>query len=317
MSHEKVEPISRSQFLLMLHSVPQIGEKTLARLLRHHSQKRFTAEESLSFSAEEWIQRFDLHPYSAAYIVQNRDALIAKSAEMARSIRAYPLQLLTMESATYPAYLEAFDDSPSPLLYALGNVSLLNKKTLPGDNFTFTIAVSNGASSETLALQDKIALELVQAGGIPVTGHDRMPYKRLALSAQRLNRPILYVLDRGMREALGPEFDRPPFSAARIRDAVFDTSRDLALSSFRLDDHSLGANNRRRDQILFALSELIIALDVRGGGGMYEECLRSFQKGKRVFISEAGRDGNSALLSHGCSKLPDDSGWIKHLTNNL
>ena len=41
-------------------------------------------------------------------------------------------------------------------------------------------------------------------------------YKRLALTAQRQNRSVCYVFDRGLREALGPQFDRPPFSAARI-----------------------------------------------------------------------------------------------------
>ena len=123
------------------------------------------------------------------------------------------------------------------------------------ERFTFSIAVSNGASAESLARLDQLATELSAAGGVPVTGHDRTPYKRMALAAQRLNRPTIYVLDRGLREALGPEFDRPPFAAARIRDAFFDRERDLALSPFRLDDHSLGANNRRRDALIFALSD--------------------------------------------------------------
>ena len=179
------------------------------------------------------------------------------------------------------------------------------------------MAVSNGAGSETLDQLDRLASGLSDAGGVPVTGHDRAPYQRLALAAQRRNNPTIYVLDRGMREALGPAFDRPPFAAARIRDHAFDTRRDLALSPFRLDDHSIGANNRRRDGIVSALSDLIVALDVRAGGAMYDACVRAAGQNRPVFVAEGGRDGNSALLALGCAPLPQGQDWPKAIRGAL
>ena len=335
------ETMNTSQFILLLHSVPQIGEKTLAQLLRLLSQQRRTPEAFLALSPQELRQGYDLDSRSISYLLENREALKVQSAELARVIRAHPLRLLTQESATYPARLERNDDAPPPILYALGNPALLDPprkpqnpslqnalyltepnhnpveaqrgqplslqnapQGVPSAHFTFTIAVSNSPASATLTRQDEIATELVAAGGVPVTGHDRMPFKRLALAAQRRNRPILYVLDRGLREALGPEFDRPPFAAARIRDAVFETGRDLAVSPFRLDDHGLGANNRRRDRLIFALSDLIIVLDVRAGGGMEAECRRAHEQGRPVFIAEGGRSGNDILRTIGCPPLP-------------
>lgn len=307
MSPEGTGTVGTTQFLLMLHSVPQVGEKALTRLLRLIAQRRLTPEDCLRLTAEQWEKQYELHPRAAETLATRQPELRAKSAELARTLRAHPLQLLTIESASYPQRLERFDDAPPPLLYALGRSALLDERNpAPDTRFTFSIAVSNGATPAVLARQDALAAALVAAGGVPVTGHDRTPYKRLALAAQRRNRPIIYVLDRGLREALGPEFDRPPFAAARIREAVFLPERDLALSPFRLDDHGLGGNNRRRDRLIFALADLIVALDVRAGGVMSEECLRARNQGRKVFVAEGGRDGNDVLRKAGCLPLPPD-----------
>lgn len=339
------EPFSPTRFALLLHSVPHIGEKTLTRLLHHVALHRIMPDAFLAFTPLEWQTQCELDPRAIAYLCEHRDALVTKSEELARVVRQRGVHVLTAQSLTYPDRLERFDDVPPPVLYALGNLALLNqaaiptaptipadftaanhsakgynvfptasgRATTPAQNayenasrapFTFSIAVSNGSPLATLARQDVIASELVRRGCVPVTGHDRAAYKRLGLCAQRQNRPAIYVLDRGLREALGPDFDRPPFSAARIREISFATERDLAVSPFRLDDHALGANNRRRDRVLYALADLIVALDVRAGGGMAGECLRAHQQGRMVWVAEGGRDGNEELRQAGCPPMP-------------
>jgi len=324
------EPISPIQFTLLLHSVPHLGEKTLTRLLRYNARLRIMPGECLLLSADHWQTQYDLDPRAATFLVEHRAELLDKSAELARAARAAQISVLTCESMTYPTRLERYDDAPPPILYALGNLPLtgngltnepLQRNSADSEQkqvgkhsdtgigaalFTFTIAVSNGASPAALTRQDEIAKQLIECGGIPVTGHDRAPYKRLALSAQRLNRPTIYVFDCGLREAMGPEFDRPPFAAARIRDLIFDTKRDLALSPFRFDDHSLGANNRRRDRMIFALAQIIIAVDVGAGGGMEAECRRAHEQGVPVYaVPQGGRAGNETLLALGCDPLPE------------
>ncbi|HZP80994.1 MAG TPA: hypothetical protein VFB21_05095 [Chthonomonadaceae bacterium] len=313
MNREGTESLSAAQFLLLLHSVPHLGEKTLARLLRLNAQQRLLPEECLALTPAEWRRRYDLRSQAADYLCTHREALLRQSAELARAIRAHPMHLLTLESAAYPPRLERFDEAPPPILYALGRLALLDAQA---GRFTFTVAVSNEAPPSSLARLDEVAAELARAGGIPVTGHDRAPYQRLALAAQRQNRPIVYVFDRGLREALGPDFDRPPFAAARIRDAVFLPERDLALSPFRLDDHGLGANNRRRDRLVFALSDLIVALDIRAGGGMAQECLRAQKLERPVYVAAGGRDGNAALRRAGCPSLPEEVGWAAKIAQS-
>jgi len=310
--------LGHTQFVLLLHSVPYLGEKTLTRLLRTNARLRITPEEFLLLSPTEWQTRYEIDPRAADYLQRHQEKLLVLSADLARTVRAHDMQVLTSESMTYPQSIEQYDDSPPPILYAQGNPDLLDADELHRHGkFTFTIAVSNGAPTESLVYLDQIAPSLVQAGGIPVTGHDRAPYKRLALAAQRLNRPIIYVMDRGLREALGPDFDRPPFAAARIREAVFDVHRDLALSPFRLDDHSLGANNRRRDRMVFALADLVIAVDINAGGVMEAACQRSHAQGRPVWVAAGGREGNAALLAAGCPALPEEPERTEAVLNAL
>ena len=295
--------MSPTEFLLLLHSVPHIGDKALARLLRLASQQRLTAAAFLAMDRGQWQSQWELHPDAAAALDEQRDSLVERSAELARTLRTHEIQLISVESATYPPRLIRNEDAPPPLLYAIGALPLLDL-SYTAERFTFTIAVSNGAAADVLDRLDALAAELSGSGGIPVTGHDRAPYQRLALAAQRRNNPVVYVMDRGLREALGTQFDRPPFAAARIRDHRFDRARDLALSPFRLDDHSLGANNRKRDSLVFALSDVIIAMDVRAGGAMHDACARAARQKRLVYVCDDGRDGNAGLRAEGCRTLP-------------
>jgi len=308
--------MSPTEFLLLLHSVPHIGEKALSRLLRLTAQSRLTPESFLAMTGDEWQRRFELHPEAASALETQREDLIARSVELARILRTFGIQLLSAESATYPARIVRNEDVPPPLLYAIGPTSLL-KHSYGSERFTFTIAVSNGASSKSLDRIDELGGELSVCGGIPVTGHDRPPYQRLALASQRRSNPTIYVLDRGLREALGAQFDRPPFAAARIRDHEYVSDRDLTLSPFRLDDHSIGANNRRRDSLIFALADMIVALDVRAGGAMFDSCLRAAKQGRPVYVAADGRDGNEALIAQGCALLPPGPSGVKQVVQAL
>ncbi len=243
------EPLGFTRFALLLHTIPHIGEKTLTRLLHHVSSRRIEPETCLQWSVEEWQTRCELDPRAAATLCEQQDALLSRAEEMARTVRQHSLHVLTPQSPAYPDRLERFDDSPPPIVYALGNLGLLLPlpalpefvlrlpRLLPprpkqnrlrsirtnADNseqtataktpaastrapFTFSIAVSNGADNATLKRMEAMATVLVQRGCVPVTGHDRTPYKRLALAAQRQNRPVIYVMDRGLRDAIGAGF---------------------------------------------------------------------------------------------------------------
>lgn len=317
MAGESTCSFSPTEFILFLHGIPHLGEKSLAHLLRLHSQRKIVPEVFCSQSASELQRQYDISSAASNHVANGSAMDTERASVTAKILRRRSIQVLTSQSATFPARLEAFDDAPPPVLYTMGNFAALNPAgSDPSPHFTFTCATSNRATAEMLASQDEIANALIDAGGVPVTGHDRTPYQRLALSAQRKNRPVCYVFDRGLREALGPEFDRPPFAAARIRDANFMCDRDLALSPFRLDDHSIGTNNRRRDRLVFALADVVVAVDVGAGGGMEEECFRAHRFGRTVIVAPNGRAGKERLTAAGCPRLPTDADWAHRTAEN-
>src|SRR5690349_9015209 len=123
---EPVDPMSPTEFLLLLHSVPHIGEKSLARLLRLVAQQRLTPDKFLAMTGSQWQTECELHPEAAAALDQQRAALIARSSELGRSLRTHRIQLLSVESATYPARLVRNEDAPPPLIYSLGHPDILD-----------------------------------------------------------------------------------------------------------------------------------------------------------------------------------------------
>ncbi|HEV2474527.1 MAG TPA: hypothetical protein VGS41_17750, partial [Chthonomonadales bacterium] len=241
--------VSAAQFLLLLHSLPGLGEKALGELLARIAKARIEPTEFLRLGRNVLQSEFELDGRTVSSLAENISSLLASARESARLLADYNVQVLSSAGARYPRVLETFDAAPPAILYCRGWMDLLDCGEESG-RFRFTVAVSNGAGAAALNAQDEIAADLISVGGVPVTGHDRVAYQRLALCAQRVGRPALYVMDRGLRDALGPEFNRPPFAAARIRTAQFDTTQDLAISPFKLDAHCLGGSNRRRDDLI-------------------------------------------------------------------
>ncbi len=291
-----------NQFALLLHAVPRIGDRTIARVLRAAITQGFTTEDFLTMGEEQWISDFSLDLKAVKYLKAHIDVLPAAVTEQARLLRNLDIELVTCQNATYPHRIESFDDDMPPVLYMRGAQPLLNQNQ---NAFTFTAAISRGHTRQALEWQEGIANGLIALGGVPVTGHDRPAYQRLALTAQRLGKPGIFILDRGLLEAMGPACTRPLFAAARIRDEVFACDRDLVISPFRLNDHCVGGNNVRRDKIVVALSQAVIAIDVSPDGGMLEHCRRAMAAGIPVFADKRGRDGCRILVDEGAIWLED------------
>ncbi len=247
-------------------------------------------------SEQIWRADFNLDAKAVEFLVTNRDTLPAVAMEQARLLRNLDVEIITGQSATYPHRIESYDDDMPPILYTRGALPLL---TPTPRAFTFTSAISRGHTREALERQEQVANRLIALGGTPVTGHDRPAYQRLALAAQRQRRPSIFVLDRGLLEAMGPSCSLPLFAAARIRDAVFAHERDLAVSPFRLNDHCVGGNNVRRDRLIIALSQVIVAVDVSHEGGMLEHCRKAISCGIPVFVDIRGRAGCKMLADEG------------------
>ncbi|MCX6358912.1 MAG: hypothetical protein NT029_03820 [Armatimonadetes bacterium] len=264
-----------AELAFSLAAVPGIGEKSIAAILRRVAVGGMSPVALLEMGAPALMGEFGLRHAAADAIVQGLRPAAERAALELRRLRRQGVQLLTVADASYPAALGAFLDAPPPLLCAYGDVRLLSRPLVMAAN-------SNGAPPEALAACDEAMAVALAAGMSPVTGHNRIEYQRPALVALRAAVGVVYVLDRGIVDALGEDLDRELFPAAGIWTGGFDPGRHLALSPFGPRDHWLGANNRRRDEMIAALATLVLVGHVTPGGGMDGICRRAVKAGRGV-----------------------------------
>jgi predicted Rossmann fold nucleotide-binding protein DprA/Smf involved in DNA uptake len=284
------------QLVLLLSAVPGVGERTLGHLLLRNAALRCSPEELLALEPSVLVRDYQIRQEVAERIAKLSADQRCQAEEMARHMKRTGVQIVTFLDATYPMRLQRRMQAPPPVLYLFGNVSLLSRPF-------FAIANSNGASEEALACGDTVARMALDSGWTPVTGHNRKAYQRPALVARRSGKPVCYVLDRGLLEAFGGYWSRDLFAAARIWNPHYDPLCDLALSPFEMRAHMLAVHNRRRDDILFALADVIFVGEVRPGGHMEAVCLRARAQGVPVYLMTPGLLQNEKLKEAGAQPM--------------
>lgn len=282
-----------SRFALLLTCVPQLGERQVAQVLHQWARSRVPVEEFLSAPVEKLQKEWGLSSQAASVLAEPDRVWWKRFEQLDALVRRYSIQVLTAQHRLYPLVLESFCEQPPPVLFAHGQMGLLQ------DGWRFAVACSRGAPHLALEAVDEITQQAIREGGIPVTGHNTPPYQRVALAAIRQEKPSVAVLDRGLLDALGEELNRPLFPAARLYELEFRTDRDLVLSPFPLQAGSLGLHNQRRDELVFALADVVFAVWVRAGGVMERLCLRARELGKRIEVWKAP-DGT---VSEGVKRL--------------
>ncbi len=269
---------------LMLLETPGIGAKTLAAVLRRNAVARRTPDQFLGLSPESLAEEYGIRRASAARLAIEIRRRREESELQARWLARNGISLVTLLDATYPVRLSERLDELPPALFLYGKVELLGGKL-------FSIANSNGAPEEALAAADSATEYAVESGWTLVTGHNRPAYQRPALAVRRNGGPVIYVLDRGLLHGFGGDLTRALFPAARIWGPSFDPQCDLAISPFPLRAQGLAANNRRRDSVIFALADRILAGYLRQGGQMERECLTALSRNQRVVLhASVGQD---------------------------
>ena len=267
----------------MLLETPGIGWKTLAAVLRRNAVTRRTPEEFLQLPPSALAEEYGIRR-PAAGVLQGRIRAGAEPAmELTRWLSKNGVGVVTLLDATYPRELAERLDEPPPALFLYGSPSLLGVSR-------FAVANSNGAPEEALSAADAAVETAIESGLVLVTGHNRAAYQRPALAARRNGGRVIYVLDRGLRHGFGGDLSRALFPAARIWGPSFDPACDLAISPFPLRAQGIAANNRRRDSVVFALADRLLAGYVRPGGQMEAECRAALGRGQRVLLHKSAAE---------------------------
>ncbi|MCC6730087.1 MAG: hypothetical protein IT208_12185 [Chthonomonadales bacterium] len=284
------------ELALTLGEVPGIGPRTLAAVLRRGAVLRLAPDDVLRLPAGDLASALGIHRPAAEALASSGSRLAARAAQDARMLRRAGVRVVTLLDATYPRALLSRLDDPPPVVFASGDLSVLERPL-------FAVATSNDAPEAALRAGDAAAEAAVAAGWAPLTGHNRVAYQRPALVARRHGAPIGFVLDRGIAEAFGGDYRRDLFAALRIWPGAERADRDLALSTFGIRDHGSVLNNRRRDALIFALSQAVFATCVRPRGEMERHCLRALRSGRPVYLVGGNGGASEPLARAGAAAL--------------
>lgn len=291
--------------ILMLHSVPHLGPRGIARLL---SEIGSPGDGDLDLDALEFWNsppdvlrgKYRLHQEAANCLACEKPKLMQTGAELLDAVTAMKIRVMTSVDPDYPLSLLDMAGNPPTILYAYGNLGLLRERK-------YAVVGSSSVSPDGLEVIREFAGILSEEGLVAVTSHNTEPYQVAGVAAKSRNAPIVLVLDRGILSAFPRGLRWEPIPQARIWDVRFDPERDLAISAFRLYDAWIGANARERDKTVFSLADVLIAVDVRGGGVMEKECARAHEAGREVYVhapdSTMLSDGSNALIQLGCTPI--------------
>ncbi|HQU41389.1 MAG TPA: hypothetical protein PK867_01200 [Pirellulales bacterium] len=170
------------------------------------------------------------------------------------------------------------------------------------------------SASQSLAYTFGIASRLAEAGGTLLTSPESPSYNLVGLSGKLAGARMVVTLHRGLFDFLDGPTPREPLPLARRAGGDLDLDSTLLVSPFRPDGRWQKANGARRDALLIALADTVVAVEVKTGGVMEALCNQAQASGRRLFAcqfagSPAASAANDALLAGGAMPLvPDETG---------
>jgi predicted Rossmann fold nucleotide-binding protein DprA/Smf involved in DNA uptake len=279
--------------LVTLAELPGVGERRLQRIAARALAGGVAVSEVLALPAAVLARDYHLPATALMRLTRARLWHGAHCRGIVARLDACGGRLCTPGDRDYPAQWRARLEPP-PLLYAYGEgallappvVALLSSRLVTEQVVTATMRVVRRAAADGCS---------IAVGGMKAT-------HRIAAMAVRASRARrLVVLDRGLFAAFRRGLELDPFGPAPGL-SRFDPHTTLVLSTFRPHDHAVARNGRRRDELIAALGDVVVAASARPGGEVERICLRALDRGQCVLIWQAE---NEALLAAGAQPLDE------------
>jgi predicted Rossmann fold nucleotide-binding protein DprA/Smf involved in DNA uptake len=279
--------------LMTLAELPQIGE----RRLQHAQSAAQDQGMALRDLIDSMFQPAAARPYRLpprARLRLERDRLwhAAHCRALVARLAACGASICQPGDAPYPRRWQTHAEPVPPLAYLYGASELLRRPTA-------SLLASRTMSESTVAGAAAVVRCAADEGVAVAVGGMKATHRIAAAMARAAGAPRLVVLDRGLFTAFGgrPEFDPFGMGPGRTR---FDPTATCVLSIFRPDDHASPRNGLRRDELLAALGDIVIALSARPDGEVERICRRVLERGGRVLSWEAS---SPTLIAAGASAI--------------
>ncbi|MGD9762965.1 MAG: DNA-processing protein DprA [Candidatus Binatia bacterium] len=219
----------------------------------------------------------------------------ARCAALAQRLHAAGVRLCALGDRGYPRGWAHRATPPPPLVYLHGDIALLHRPTV-------ALLSSRLVSGTTVTATLSVARAAAAAGFAIAVGGMKATHRIAAAAVHTLGAPRLVVVDRGLLSAFSGDLERDPFGFGPLR-PPFDRRHTLALSPFRPEDHGLPCSGRRRDALIAALGDLVVAVQARPGGEIEGLCSNILARGGHVLVWQAE---NERLMAVGAQAVHAD-----------
>ncbi|MFQ5666922.1 MAG: DNA-processing protein DprA [Candidatus Binatia bacterium] len=281
-------------YAVMLSELPHVGDKTAERIRALNRERRHGL--ATWFRLPETVLREDYKLHTAA--VRRLCAQRGEHESRCRWLRDRLVgsggTVCLAGDPAYPPGLYHRLQPPPAVLYSVGpfavlqapTLAVLNSRTITEHAVASSLVVVRAAAAQGFAL---------------VTGGMKTSYRIAAVASRAAAAPRVVVLDRGIFATFGARLDCDPFGFGPGRSRL-DSEHTLVLSPFRLMDHAAPRNGRRRDELVAALADVIIAVHARPGGEIERVCLEALDRGQ-VVLSWCGE--NAGLVAAGATAVEE------------
>jgi predicted Rossmann fold nucleotide-binding protein DprA/Smf involved in DNA uptake len=279
---------------IMLWELPGVGEKAAQRILATNRERGRSLATFFRLPPAVLQDEYDLPGVALARIGEGRAEHEARCRWLAQRLEANDAEVHMAGASGYPHRLIERLRPPPALLASVGEPGVL---ALP----TLTVLNSRDLDERVVIASHAAVRAAIEQGFALVSGGMKASHRIVAVAARAAAAPRAVVLDRGLFATFGAATDRDPFGLGPGR-GPFDRRRTLALSPFRLCDHAVAHNGKRRDELVAALADVIVVVHARPGGVIERVCLEALDRGQ-VVLSWYGE--NAGLIEAGAAAIEE------------
>jgi predicted Rossmann fold nucleotide-binding protein DprA/Smf involved in DNA uptake len=279
---------------IMLSELPHVGERTAARVLELNRKRRHGMATFFRLPDAVLREDYRLPAQACRRLVVERTRHESRCRWLADRFTAAGGAVVLRDQAFYPERLRERLTLAPAVLFLVGAPGILTGPTV-------AVLASRDIDERSVTASLTVVRAAAEHGFVLVSGGMKANHRIVAVAGRALAVPRVIVLDRGVFATFGASFDRDPFGLGPGR-AALHTGRTLVLSAFRLLDPAAPRNGRRRDELIAALADVVVAVHARVGGEIERVCLEALDRGQCV-LSWQGE--NSSLVAAGATAVEE------------
>ncbi|MCK6554180.1 DNA-processing protein DprA [Candidatus Binatia bacterium] len=281
-------------YALMLSELPHVGERLADRILSCNRERGHGLATFFRLPPAVLREVYRLPADTVAHLDVGMEAHRARCGWLLGRLTVAGGDAWCAGDAAYPRRLARRLRPPPPVLYTVGAPDLLERPTL-------TVLSSRMLSEHTVPATAAVAEAAAAQGFTLAGGGMKASYRVASVAARAAGAARVIVLDRGLFATFGARADRDPSGFGPGR-AALDVNRTLVVSPFRLGDHASPRSGQRRDELVAALADVVVAVHAQPGGQIERVCLAALDRGQSV-LSWYGE--NAGLVAAGATAITE------------